>query len=170
MQIITINDDNLTIDKVDQFTSKSRAILLDDNKILVANYGGVTLLPGGTVQKEETSLNALVRELEEETGIIYDKVDLQLLFNIKHYQRDYPTRNNEKINRMVNTTYYISEFRGVNYNNVNMTEQEEIDGFNLELIDIDRLSEKIKLETHNPRKRYFDREIEETYKLLKKIR
>lgn len=31
--------------------NKVRAILLSDNKILVSHYGGVVLLPGGSIDK-----------------------------------------------------------------------------------------------------------------------
>ena len=43
MNIVTINDKNLSNSDIAKFGSKSRAILLCENKILVANYGGVFL-------------------------------------------------------------------------------------------------------------------------------
>ena len=46
----TINENNLQLNEIQEFSSKSRAILLSsDNKILLANYGGIFLLPGGKV-------------------------------------------------------------------------------------------------------------------------
>ena len=45
-----INEDNLHYNEVNEFSSKVRAILIDDNnQILIANYGNIILLPGGKV-------------------------------------------------------------------------------------------------------------------------
>ena len=41
------------------------------------------------------------------------------------------------INRLVNTNYYFGEYKGIDINNVNLTENEINGGFNLELMDID---------------------------------
>lgn len=47
MELI-INENNLKDEEIQEFNSKVRALLVDENNnILVANYGGVHLLPGG---------------------------------------------------------------------------------------------------------------------------
>ena len=70
---LLINEENLQINDVQEFESKARAILIDDdNKILIANYGNVILLPGGKVDVGELVSEAIVRELEEEVGEKYD--------------------------------------------------------------------------------------------------
>lgn len=107
MDTIVINDDNLNDNNIHKFGNKVRAILLSDDKILVSHYGGVILLPGGSIDKGENIEDAIIRELQEETGIIYDLNQLKYLLTIKYYQLNYLTRNNEYINRLMTTHYYL---------------------------------------------------------------
>ena len=52
---LVINEDNLQYSEVQEFSSKVRAILIDENnQMLIANYGNVILLPGGKVDEGET--------------------------------------------------------------------------------------------------------------------
>ena len=93
MAILIINKDDLRIDEVQAFQTKARAILVDKaNRVLVANYGGVILLPGGSVDDEETIMQAVIRELQEEIGVEYIPEELKLLTNIKYFQKNYPKR------------------------------------------------------------------------------
>ena len=65
-----INEDNLKLDEVQEFSIKVRALLFDEyNRILIANYGNVILLPGGKIDEGETNLMAITRELSEEIGL-----------------------------------------------------------------------------------------------------
>ena len=51
---LVINEDNLQFEEIQEFSSKVRAILVDgNNRILIANYGNVILLPGGKVDEGE---------------------------------------------------------------------------------------------------------------------
>ena len=53
-------------------------MITEDNKIVIANYGGVTLLPGGSMEKGEKQEETIIRELEEELGVIYNQNELKL--------------------------------------------------------------------------------------------
>lgn len=166
MDTIVINDDNLNDNNIHKFGNKVRAILLSDDKILVSHYGGVILLPGGSIDKGENIEDAIIRELQEETGIIYDLNQLKYLLTIKYYQLNYLTRNNEYINRLMTTHYYLGHFNGIDLNNIKRTEKEIKDNFNLELISFDDLLSQSDF-SDNPRKKYFDRENKEIIKVLK---
>lgn len=167
MNSIIINDNNLKEEDIQAYGNKARAILLSDDKVLVSNYGGVILLPGGSIDKNETPDDAIIRELKEETGIVYDLNQLEKVLTIKYYQHDYPTRNNEIINRLMITQYYLGKYKGINLDNTRMTKKEIKDNFHLELIDIDKLLIQSNVTT-NPRKEYFDRENQEVIKIIKK--
>jgi len=170
MSIITINEDNLKDLEVEDRNSKVRAILVKDNKLLVAYYGGVYLLPGGSIEDNESKEDAILRELKEETGINYNINELENILTLNYYQRNYPKRNGKTKNRLLITDYYLSDYRGIDEENISRTETEIRDGFYLKLVTAEELYELLKEPSINPRKEYFDREIIEAVKTYKKFK
>ena len=136
MEKVIINDKKLNEEEVQKFGSKVRAVLLSDNKILVSHYGGVVLLPGGSIDKGETESEAIIRELKEETGIVYDINSLEELLLLEYYQPNYPTRRDEVINRLIRTKFYLAQYKGINLESINRTENEVKDNFHLELMNV----------------------------------
>ena len=170
MENIIINDSNLNNNEIQKNGNKVRAVLLSDNKILVSHYGGVILLPGGSIDKGETADDAIIRELKEETGIVYDANNLKELLLLEYYQLNYPTRRDEVINRLIRTKFYFGQYRGIDLKSINRTENEVKDNFHLDLIDLDEFASLINESSKNSRKKYFDRENQEVIKVLKKVR
>lgn len=164
---IVINDDNLDDYRLDSIKSKVRAILTVDNKILIANYGGVVMLPGGKIDANETKRDAITRELKEETGIVYSKEELKPLFLLEYYQANYPTRDNRVLNRLMKTYFYYGTFKGIDENNKAMTEKEKKGNFSLELVDIEEFINSLTI-NENPRSEFFNREIKEAVKVYTK--
>ena len=167
---IIINDSNLNNNEIQKNGNKVRAVLLSDNKILVSHYGGVILLPGGSIDKGETADDAIIRELKEETGIAYDANNLKELLLLEYYQPNYPTRRDEVINRLIRTKFYFGQYRGIDLKSINRTENEVKDNFHLDLIDLDEFASLINESSENSRKKYFDRENQEVIKVLKKLK
>lgn len=167
MKTIVLNDDKLFDSEVNKYGSKARAVLLKDDKILVSHYGGVILLPGGSIDSGETPDDTIIRELKEEIGINYNIDELRKYIVLKYYQSNYQTRENEIINRMITTYYYIGDYRGINLGQVKRTEKENKDNFYLELLSFEELMQLLNTSSDNPRKEYFDREINEVVNLLK---
>ncbi len=167
---IILNKDDLKESELKEQTSKVRAVLLDENEnILVANYGGVLLLPGGSIDENETEEEALKRELKEELGIEYQKEELDFLATINHYQKNYPKRDNTYTNRLVITHYYIGNYKPINQENRQLTEKEQKGNFKLFLMSIKELINIIENnQTANPRNQYFNNELLEILKFLKK--
>ena len=170
MSTIIINENMLFDSDVEVKSNKVRAILVNGHKLLIANYGGVYLLPGGSIEDKETNEQAILRELREELGIYYLKEELEELFTLKYYQKEYPLRHNDKKNRLLITHFYIGNYKGINSYNLNRTAKEISDGFNLQLVNIDDIDSLIKETSYNnnPRKLFFDRELEEVKKILSK--
>ena len=52
MDIIIINKNELKSSDIDETREKVRAILIDGDRILISNYGGVVLFPGGSVDND----------------------------------------------------------------------------------------------------------------------
>jgi len=170
MRTITINENELTAKDIEALSNKVRAVLVKDDKLLIANYGGVYLLPGGKVEKGETKEQAILRELKEETGMKYSLKELVGLFTLKYYQKEYPLRHDELKNRLSITHFYLGNFKGIDTYSLNRTQKEIRDGFELKLVsinDIDSLISEVP-SNNNPRKPFFDRELDEVQKVLKK--
>ena len=169
MKTIVINENGLLDSQLDKKSSKSRAILVDGNKILIANYGGVILLPGGSMDKGETETQAVLRELQEETGMTYGIQDLRKIISLKYYQSNYPTRDGKTTNRLITTYYYLGKFKGIDLSNIQRTKKEKKDSFSLELLEFDELHRRLDDTSDNPRRQYFDREMREVLNAYKEI-
>lgn len=167
MDTIIINDDKIYDNDVNKFGSKVRAILVKDDKILVSHYGGVILLPGGSIDFGETPDEAIIRELREEIGIDYDIKELKKILILKYYQSNYQTRDNETVNRMITTQYFLGHYNSINLDKISRTEREIRDNFYLQLITMDELIQLLNKTGNNPRKEYFDRELKEVLKVLR---
>ena len=160
MEVI-INEANLKNEDINEFSSKARAILIDaNNRILIANYGGVFLLPGGKVDEGETPREGVARELSEELGKEYDIAELDFFVTLNHYQKDYPKREGEIHNRLVQTHVFIGPYKGTNQETRKLTEKEKKADFRLEIVLLDDLESMIiNNANNNPRNIFFQTEL-----------
>ena len=156
-----INEDNLKLDEVQEFSIKVRALLFDEyNRILIANYGNVILLPGGKIDEGETNLMAITRELSEEIGQNYSGEELEFFTTLNYFQKDYPKRDGTFQNRLVQTHYFLARYKGIKKNTQKLTEKEKKDNFKLELVSLNELENIIlNNKNDNPRNIYFQREL-----------
>ena len=167
---IIINEELLTNNDIEEFSIKARAILLNEEKeLLICNYGGTYLLPGGKINQNEEIINGLSRELEEETGIHYNNKDLNYLCTIEYFQKNYPKINNKKLNRHITTHYYTGKYKEISLYKIKLTENEQKGNFKLELIQLNDLENiLIKAYNNNPRNMYFQKELLTVMNFLKK--
>ena len=168
---LILNDENLQLDEVNEFNSKVRALLIDnEHRVLVANYGGVFLFPGGSIDDGENIDESIIRELQEETGTSYDIGDLTFLTQLDFFQKNYVKRDGTKANRLIRTYYFIAPCKPVELQLQKLTEKEKKECFKLEMIPICELK-KIVLENQNsnPRNIYFQREMIEVVELFTNV-
>lgn len=166
---LVLNDENMQINEISEFNSKVRAILIDEeNRVLIANYGGVFLFPGGSIDAKESINEAIIRELREETGMIYEERDLTFLAQLDFFQKNYMKRNGMIKNRLIRTYYFIGNIKKIELKHQCLTEKEKKDGFKLELVPLSEFERFIlNNQNDNFRNIYFQREMIEIIKLYR---
>lgn len=159
MKDIILNDFNLKEEEVNKTIYKARVVLLEDDKLLVATYRDIILLPGGKLDKNENEDEAVIREIKEETGTNYNINELKKEILLTHYQRDYQSSSGKITNRKVITYYYVAKYKGIDLNNIKRTDKEIKGHFNVYLISIDELKKLLFNDIKIDRKAYYDREL-----------
>ncbi len=167
MKIIKINDSKMSDTEIEKVKRKARAFLIQDDKVLVANYAGVWLLPGGSIEPDETKEEAIIRELKEETGVDYDLSELENVLTINFFEKDYPITSKMNINRLLVTDYYFGYYKGVDIFGTKRSKSEKKLNFSLKLVTYEELEALINEPSDNPRKKFFDRELKEVLSYLK---
>lgn len=162
--IIDYNPSNLREKDIEEYEDKVRLLIKnDEDEILVANYGGIYLLPGGKIDENESIKVALIREIKEEIGIdlAENLADLMIIFN--YYQKNYPKRNGKVLNRKITTYYYKANLNiDLSKYKKSLTEKEVKDKFKLEWIKQDKLKDIVvnnPNENNNPRISFMNNEL-----------
>jgi len=160
---IILNVDNLTVEDVLCRTKKARALIVDDEGLVtLCNYADVWMMPGGKIDEGEDIVQGLLRELEEELGLRFEKWELKELVRIENIAKDYPVRDSDKRkNRVCETDYYvIKSNRKIDKNKIRLTESEKKHNFRIEYIPLDRIVEIIENNEYRCfRNKYFVREL-----------
>lgn len=102
-----------SLQHIDESKTKSRAIILNtENQILLTKYAGVYMLPGGKVDEGESPDDAIYREIKEETGLEFPK--LQPLKKLKYYKlADIETLLEENKTSNPRTPFFNNETRTI---------------------------------------------------------
>lgn len=130
------NKNNIGEEEINNVITRVKALIItSDNKILLGHSFCEYQFPGGHVENDEALLPALKRELEEETGLIFDTDNLAPFAVLKKYFKDYPS---EKVNTKLLIYYYvIKDDRVPILKNTDYT-LEELDGnFSLRYVPLD---------------------------------
>lgn len=162
MKQIEFNEDKITMSDIDKVTNKVRGIVLntDNNQILLVNYAGLFMLPGGKVDEGESDYEALKREIVEESGIEIDE-EVYPFLQINSYDKNYYDRKSGVINRLTRTLFYIIETtKEIDDSKKVLTESEKKKKHTISYVDLDSLENLVENnETNNSKRKQFDREI-----------
>ncbi len=102
-----INDDNLSIDDINKFIKRPRAIIVNSKNEVLIGYASMTThfeFPGGHLEGDETLEQALIREVQEETGIDISNDRFYPFFRLRYLCKDFPEQG---INTSIEFFYYV---------------------------------------------------------------
>lgn len=105
MKEIIYNYDLLEEKDINNLVQRVKAIIVNSNDEILIGYGDKTYqCVGGHVEEGESLMEALERELKEESGLIFENLNLQPFFRTKYYNRNYPE---EGLNTLTCNNYYV---------------------------------------------------------------
>ena len=170
MKEIVFNKSRLKEDEITEVLEKSRIVLRNsDNEIVLTRFGRVYFLPGGKIEKGETPLDTIKREVMEETNINILLDDVEPFLVVKNYLRDYETHEGTIVNRLL-ITYYFTGFTtddNIEYFNLTKVEKEDnLRGFFIDMEEVDELLSDYNKE--DPRATYLAKETLEVLEEYKK--
>lgn len=159
---ITINKDNLVCDDSWQAFHKVRAIIENDKgEYIISNEGGKYIFPGGKRENNETNLEAIKREIKEETGIEFDLKDFNEVLELETFYKDFYDYRTDSLRPRYTKTiyYYVKCSKKIDSNNMNLTNGEIKENFKVAFVKKERLIELLR-EDHSNAKNgiYFDEE------------
>lgn len=167
---------NLTIntpfDNADLTSKKARLISVVDDKILICNYSGFYMLPGGKLDGDETFEEAIIREIQEETSEVLTPSDILPYLNVDNYQENYLSRKYPNpINKETKTTYFITD-KKIDVEEAYLSPLEKAGNMRTSYMDINTLKSLLKVEMR-PKHQVFAQELldvieqyERDYKLI----
>ena len=135
MKEIIHNQDNVKEEEITEVVIRTKALIINNEKILFGNENNIYQFPGGHVEEGESLIDCLKREIREETGIEIEEEEIKEPFlKVVFKNRDWPEPGK---NRKAEIYYYwIETDKSPNLENSQYTEHEKEGNFRLETIPI----------------------------------
>ena len=163
MKQIDFNETKLSDTEIDKVVRKVRALIINNKtkQMLLVHYAGLYMLPGGSIDNGETEVEALRRELLEETGIEVEGQQAVPYLLINSYDRNYFDRKSGIVNRLTQTTFFeVSTDQDINETKKSLTESEKEKNHTTKYTNLSVAKYLIETNsTDNPKRKQFDREI-----------
>ena len=143
MKEIIHNDDKLLESEVTELVVRTKALILNNGNLLLANENDVLQFPGGHLEDGESLNDCLKREIKEETGIEIEDSEIGECFQkVVWLNRDWPS---EGKNRKCEIYYYIVNTNKLpNLENINLTDSEKEQNFKVDFVPLNESIEYIK--------------------------
>ena len=156
MKEIVLNKAKLKPEEITEVLDKARIVLRNDTgEFILSHFERVYFLPGGKIELGETSAQAVIRELKEETNIDILLDDTEPFALVKNYLRDYESNDGEVVNRLVNTYYFTGFTSKDDIQYFNLTIPEKRDDLRAFYIDMEEARELLKeYNKENPKATY----------------
>ena len=138
MKEVIYNKDNVLDKDINKVITRAKVLLINSkNEITLSFSDNVYHFVGGHVEENETLSEALIREVKEETGIILPNNDYKPFFKITQIFKDYPSI--DKTNKYEYYYFVIETDEVPNLNNINLTEEEINENFELRTFHLDEI-------------------------------
>lgn len=146
---------------VNNYVVKNKVRLLNviNNQVLVVNYANILLLPGGKVDQNEDSIDALIREMKEEVGFDLSKEDVKPFIKTDVFQPNYQSRDYQELICQNNETeYYITDLP-ITVSKQKLSDREIESNFKIFRIDIYELIDILKSKMNTENEKAYSREL-----------
>ncbi len=142
MKEIITNDYNLQEEDMTEAIKRVKILLINSNNEILLGYShNEYQFPGGHVEDGESLIDAVNREVEEETGIILNIKELEPFVCSLGYYKDWPELGK---NRKIEIYYYeIKTDEKPNLVNTKYTSSEKEGNFELRYIPIDNIENEL---------------------------
>lgn len=141
MKKLFYNPDNLTEEDIDETVIRVKALIINNNEIMLGYCDGTYQFPGGHLENDESFEECLKREVKEETGIELENINEPFL-EIKYYSKNY--RGTFKNRENLLYFFDIKTDLKVNLENTNYTEDEINGNYEIKFISLDNLEKVLK--------------------------
>ena len=143
MKEIITNDYNLTDDEITEVVKRVKALIINSNNEILLGYSyNEYQFPGGHVEDGETLINAVNREVQEETGINLNIDNIEAFAVSIGYYKDWPQEGKNRKNEIY--YYEIKTEEKPNLNNTSYTKDEKEGNFELRYIPLENVEEVLK--------------------------
>lgn len=143
MKEVIYNEHKINNKEINNTFTRVKILLINSkNEITLAFSDNAYHFVGGHVEKNETLNNALIREVEEETGIVLEKKEYKPFFKITQILKDYPKKG---LNARYEYYYYeIKSEKLPDLNNTHYTEEEKNGNFELRKVHLNNIEDILK--------------------------
>ena len=133
MKEIIYNYDCLNEEDITETVIRAKALVINNNNIIVGNENNILQFPGGHLEDDETLEQCLKREILEETGIEIEDNEIKKMFmKVTFKNKDWPS---EGKNRKAEIYYYLIETtKEPNLEKTKYTDNEKKGNFKIESI------------------------------------
>lgn len=154
--IVNSSNDNNNFDSV---IKKSRAIVINEKgNIYVCNMNGSYILPGGTVENNESPIITLRREINEELGIDIDNPSE--IAEFYYYHNDFPKYKKEGYEKRLNIVfYYLVHINSNDIKESKFTDYEKSQNSVIEEYSLSDLFNMLDIPSNNKWKVFTDKEL-----------
>lgn len=142
MKEIIINKNNLSENDITEIVKRVKVLIINSNNEILLGYShNEYQFPGGHIEENESFIQAINREIQEETGIKLNIKNIEPFVISKGYYKDWPQNGK---NRKVEIYYYeIRTDQKPDLNNTSYTENEKNGNFELRYIPLDEVENEI---------------------------